>query len=251
MTSTAPILAEDNETAPGRMECGVCWYVYDPAVGDDVWQIEPGVAFHDLPAHWQCPTCDAKMSSFMPLSGERQHADAEDDIARIVAIYRRIDLERMQDLPFRNDALQVEAVGFCDWHGDRLGVIISPWFINLVLVPGADTDWSVYRHGDKVQYVFPAGRYDFVHGDLEDFGFIQSCSLMSPVGDVQDQDTARLIGEEVMRLMMIEADPSDDDRGTPLLSAVAEPEATTPKTQQPISRRELLRGRRIPSSEET
>lgn len=24
-----------------RMECKVCWWVYDPALGDDVWQIPP------------------------------------------------------------------------------------------------------------------------------------------------------------------------------------------------------------------
>ena len=33
-----------------RLECKICWWVYDPAVGDPVWQIEPGTAFNDLPA---------------------------------------------------------------------------------------------------------------------------------------------------------------------------------------------------------
>ena len=28
-----------------RMECKVCWYVYDPAEGDVVWQIPPGTPF--------------------------------------------------------------------------------------------------------------------------------------------------------------------------------------------------------------
>jgi rubredoxin len=34
-----------------RFECGVCWQVYDPAVGDPVWQIAPGVPFEELPEH--------------------------------------------------------------------------------------------------------------------------------------------------------------------------------------------------------
>ncbi len=48
-----------------RMECGVCWSVYDPAKGDPVWQIEPGVAFEDLPADWRCPECDAPREKFL------------------------------------------------------------------------------------------------------------------------------------------------------------------------------------------
>ncbi|MCU7925204.1 MAG: [NiFe]-hydrogenase assembly chaperone HybE [Candidatus Thiodiazotropha sp. (ex Dulcina madagascariensis)] len=33
-----------------RLECKICWYVYDPAEGDDYWQIPPGTPFSQLPA---------------------------------------------------------------------------------------------------------------------------------------------------------------------------------------------------------
>jgi rubredoxin len=49
------------------MECGICWAVYDPTRGDPVWQIAPGTAFADLPAHWSCPNCDAPRYKFMVL----------------------------------------------------------------------------------------------------------------------------------------------------------------------------------------
>lgn len=51
------------------LECKICWWVYDPAVGDEVWQIPPGVAFADLPPHWRCPTCDGDAEQFMVLQG--------------------------------------------------------------------------------------------------------------------------------------------------------------------------------------
>jgi rubredoxin len=55
-----------DEIAPAeRMECGVCWHVYDPAQGDPVWQIAPGVAFADLPDDWRCPECDAPREKFL------------------------------------------------------------------------------------------------------------------------------------------------------------------------------------------
>lgn len=179
------------------------------------------------------------MSRFVELksgagSGQFQASSDHDDVARLVAIYRRVDRERMRDLLLRNDALAVEAVGFCDWGTHKIGVIITPWFINLVLLPGEKTDWSAHRHGDKVEYALPGGSYDFIHGDVEDFGCIQACSLMSPVGDLPDQGTARLIAEEVMRQVLVEG----------------EPDVAPLKTQHPISRRELLRGWRAASAEE-
>ncbi len=50
-----------------RLECRICWYVYDPAQGDEVDQIPPGTPFSALPDHWRCPQCDAEMSKFLVL----------------------------------------------------------------------------------------------------------------------------------------------------------------------------------------
>lgn len=48
-----------------RFECKVCWYVYDPQSGDDVWQIEPGTPFPALPSHWTCPQCGNPKDHFL------------------------------------------------------------------------------------------------------------------------------------------------------------------------------------------
>ena len=48
-----------------RLECRICWYVYDPAVGDPVWQIAPGTPFAQLPPQWRCPECDGEAMHFM------------------------------------------------------------------------------------------------------------------------------------------------------------------------------------------
>lgn len=50
-----------------RLECGVCWWVYDPAAGDPQWQVPPGTPFAALPEHWCCPHCDAPKRKFMVL----------------------------------------------------------------------------------------------------------------------------------------------------------------------------------------
>jgi rubredoxin len=54
--------------AATKLECGVCWWVYDPEQGDPVWQIPPGTPFTALPSHWSCPNCDAPAFKFMVLA---------------------------------------------------------------------------------------------------------------------------------------------------------------------------------------
>lgn len=63
-------LGNDARLAPDtKLECGICWHVYDPAAGDPVWQILPGTPFAALPEHWRCPECDAAKTQFMVLAG--------------------------------------------------------------------------------------------------------------------------------------------------------------------------------------
>ena len=50
MTNGRERLADD-----ARLECRICWYVYDPELGDPVEQIPPGTPFLELPSHWRCP----------------------------------------------------------------------------------------------------------------------------------------------------------------------------------------------------
>jgi rubredoxin len=53
-----------------RMECSVCWYVYDPAEGDVAWQVPAGTPFTALPPHWSCPSCSATKDRFLVVTGD-------------------------------------------------------------------------------------------------------------------------------------------------------------------------------------
>lgn len=56
---------DDRLAADARLECGICWWVYDPAEGDARGQIPPGVPFAELPAYWCCPECEAPRHKFL------------------------------------------------------------------------------------------------------------------------------------------------------------------------------------------
>ncbi len=48
-----------------RLECRICWYVYDPAEGDEIEQVPPGTPFSALPEYWRCPQCDSGKEMFL------------------------------------------------------------------------------------------------------------------------------------------------------------------------------------------
>jgi hypothetical protein len=52
------------------------------------------------------------------------------------AVFEAVRRTRMADLPFLNPQLRVEAVGFRDWQGARVGALITPWSIVIVAMPG-------------------------------------------------------------------------------------------------------------------
>ena len=54
-----------------RLECKICWWIYDPQLGDPIWQIPPGTPFSALPEHWRCPSCDGDAEQFMVVGDAR------------------------------------------------------------------------------------------------------------------------------------------------------------------------------------
>jgi rubredoxin len=50
----------------GKYVCGICGYVYDPAVGDPDAGVAAGVPFEELPEDWVCPLCGAAKDEFAP-----------------------------------------------------------------------------------------------------------------------------------------------------------------------------------------
>ncbi|NDV97724.1 [NiFe]-hydrogenase assembly chaperone HybE [Salipiger sp. PrR002] len=209
--------ANDRISAQAVMECKICWTPYDPAEGDDFRQVEPGTAFADLPEDWSCPNCSAPKEQFMVL----EDPGAADllEAARIKAVTDRLEADfaevyhaKMRDVPIVNKALRVEAVGF-QRHGDcLLGVLVSPWFMNLVLLPDEGAEWPELRAGDKEVIGFPSGEYEFLHNSREMTGPYKACSLFSPMGEFTRQKDATDVARAVMAALFDEANRAETDR---------------------------------------
>jgi [NiFe] hydrogenase assembly HybE family chaperone len=220
--------------ADAALECGICWHVYDPAVGDDVAQVPPGTPFAQLPEHWRCPNCEAPKSKFLALGAAPGAVAQPDAAARLVGAYRKIALS-MHGLPVYNPQLIVEALQFREHEGRQVGVIVTPWFMNIVAVAMA-AEQEAWQPGQNVRLAFPSGEYDFIVGDIEEFGRIASCSLFSPMNDFADHAAARDAAESAGSALF-EPDPEE---AAASVSAPDAAQAEPPSAPRPVSRRSLL-----------
>ena len=116
---------------------------------------------------------------------------------KLVADFTEIWHSTMRDVPLVNKALRVEAIGFRKYNGMIIGVLVSPWFMNLVLLPDGD-DWSDLSTGAKEVIGFPSGEYEFIHNTREMTGGYKACSLFSPMGDFTSHKDATDVARAVM-----------------------------------------------------
>ena len=114
-----------------------------------------------------------------------------DPSPRLEAAFRAVYAERMQGLAFVNAAVAVEAIGFAPWKHYWLGVMLTPWSMNLLLAPRETSAWRPLPPGEKRRYTFPAGAFDFISAREEAIGEYLICSLFSPVLEFADHATAR------------------------------------------------------------
>lgn len=220
-------LGDRTRLAPAaRLECKVCWHVYDPALGCETWQIPPGTPFTALPDHWRCPVCDGARDQFMVLDGGAPDLPAvaqpvaadphlETQLAempgRFEAVFREIHAGKMKGVPFVNETLGVKAIGFRAHEGRALGVLVTPWFMNLVLLPGVQDDWSGLRTGERELIDFPSGTYEFLAANRPETGPYKACSLFSPMFDFSSMLQAVETAQAVLPALF---DPANREEGT-------------------------------------
>ncbi len=232
------------------MECKICWYCYDPAQGDDTRQVSAGTAFYALPQDWSCPQCDADASHFLvkhdPGSDIQALQPYVDEKARaLVADFQEIYNAKMKDVPIINHALHVELVGFKVYENRLMGVLISPWFMNLIEVPMPGEEFLDMKVGEKEVQSFPSGQYEFIYNMRELTGPYKACSLFSPMDEFSSQLQAKEVASAVMIEIFNNENMAETDRRQDI-EALAKERETCEETAEPTpiasSRRDILRG---------
>lgn len=116
------------------------------------------------------------------------HADNPEQA--VEAAFLRIQHTRMAGLPILNSEIAVQAVDFQRWQGHWLGVVIAPWCMSVLLLPGSNENWQVVDENQRRFIKFPAGDFAFLGNTEPELGHYQSCALFSPMDKFASQREA-------------------------------------------------------------
>ncbi len=169
------------------------------------------------------PDCDERLSTAGDL-------DAAAWGERLAGAYREIGDRAMRDLPIFNDGLTVEAVGFRKVDDRIVGVLVTPWFMNVVMAADDDALQPPAAPGSHLRFHFPAGDIDLAVSEVASAGRIASCSLFSPMFEFEDMNSARATAEAALAALMLPADNVEATR------------RSDPQLVSSIDRRNFLRG---------
>ena len=142
---------------------------------------------------------------------EQNPADA------VEAAFFRIQREQMADVPILNPALSVAAVDFQRWQGHWLGIVVTPWCMSMLLVPGSSEQWVSTGENQRRFVRFPAGDFAFLGSEEAELGEYQSCPLFSPMGKFSTQSDATMTARASMIALLTSAkqthEPAKDKKG--------------------------------------
>lgn len=156
----------------------------------------------------------------------------ENPSVALEAVFRRIARSRMGGVAILNPALEVEAVGFRPWGDDWIGVLVTPWFMSLICLPGPASAWETRASGTRLDVALPSGAYEFLSAHEDELGPYLTSSLFSPMFEFPDMARARQVAAAVLAEVFTQAEPDAPPAPSPAGLAA--------RLEQPVSRRGFL-----------
>ena len=129
-------------------------------------------------------------------------SDDHPRVQALIELFQRIDAG-MRDLPIYNDKIAIEATGFRPFgDGELLGVVLTPWFMNMITLPIEPVPMNMAEIGRTVSIELPAGERAFVVGGDELIGLYKAHSLHSPVLNFTLPGQAQAEARRMLGLLM-------------------------------------------------
>lgn len=136
-------------------------------------------------------------------------------------LFAEIANTRMRGVPVQNTALQVQALGFApdpQQAGVWLGILISPWFMNLVrLASLQDSPQAGFlAERQKAARRFGNTAFEFIGAFEPSMGAFETCSLFSPMFEFEDHSAAVATATEILsQLRQAAPTPTTKTSATP------------------------------------
>lgn len=201
----------------------------DPAEGTPVWQCPSASPSPTRRPTVAVQTATANLAN--PWSCMSDIAVTGSPAERLEAVFRDIAATRMAGLALLNPALSVAAVGFRHWNNTWYGVLVTPWFMNLMAFPDQDEELAGLGSGTRRTRALPSGEYEFLSAREDALGAYWSASLVSPMSPFADMAGAVAVAEAVLETVF---KPETTE-------AIVQPEASSAgiqaRMEHPVSRR--------------
>ena len=159
-------------------------------------------------------------------------------VNKLVNRFQQIGSERILGLPIYNDKLTVEAVNFQQCNGGLIGVLVTPWFMNVMLLPEDTSPYQNQELGEKVNYQLRSGEHEFVIGEDEEVGRYLFRTVTSPTHCYKKQTAAVNAGSKALSTLL--TPPEQEEEQTTTTQQV-ELDSKPEKDRHTNSRREFLR----------
>jgi [NiFe] hydrogenase assembly HybE family chaperone len=127
---------------------------------------------------------------------------------RLEAHFVEVRARAMKDVPICNENLAVASAGFRPWREWAVGIVVTPWFMNIVAAPFSDAPPVAIEPGATQSLALPAGDVAFLAADLDGFDRLLMCSLFSPMQDFVDHEAALATAQAALDLLL--APPAND-----------------------------------------
>jgi [NiFe] hydrogenase assembly HybE family chaperone len=124
----------------------------------------------------------------------------ETQVAALEALFREVAATRMDGVPVLHAGLAVKAVGFERIGDGAVGVLVTPWFMNLVWLP-LEADAPPLAIGASRARGVGHQRFDFIGAFEAGFGAYEACSLFSPMFEFEDQAAALATAQQVLAIL--------------------------------------------------
>jgi [NiFe] hydrogenase assembly HybE family chaperone len=125
----------------------------------------------------------------------------ENPSALLAQALQRVNDSQMAGLPLSMANVAVGCHGMELYEGQWLGVVVTPWMLSVVILPGPDQCWDTRAIGDRVGLQFPCGDLVFTANELEGVGAYLACSLMSPLDPNVTTQSATQLALDCLRML--------------------------------------------------
>lgn len=115
-----------------------------------------------------------------------------------------------------NPALAVEAVGFHPCGPGRLGCVVTPWFLEAVLLPDDPFLWAEAYDGDPLPLELPSGRHRFTAARMGMLGTLAAIPLASDMALFAGAEDARHAARLALDTLL--GEPGQAPSGCPVLA---------------------------------